>query len=176
MDYIIPFLRYELKYIFFLNSQLRYLCFFILCFFTPLSAQDSVGEFFENRFSLNPPSNEELQAVVQTVDNFLETISAHDLSKAYYFNTSKEFQAATPFHEFQLFVQQLEDIDFKQKLDKNHVTFTDTNRTKASFFVILNDKKKEERLYIEFYLANQDDIWKIMSINIYEISYTQKKQ
>lgn len=144
--------------------------FLFLFIFSTLSAQDSIEEFYENRFALQPPSEQDELEVVQAIKIFFDRIKTRDVSQAYYLSTSSQFQTATSFENFQLFIQNLIGIDFKQKLDKHNVTFTTDDKTKATYFLLLNGQKKGQKFYIEFYLEKQNDAWKIMSIKIYEIS------
>lgn len=151
---------------------MRYLFFLFLLLISTLSAQDSIEEFFENRFSQQPPTEQEELAVVQSIKNFFDRLNTHDISEAYYINTSKQFQGATSFENFQLFIQNLIGIDFKQKLDKHNVAFTSNDKNKATYFLLLNGKKKRQKFYVEFSLEKQEDDWKIMGIKIYEITYS----
>lgn len=151
---------------------MRHVFVLFLLLFSSLSAQDSIEEFWGNRFSQQPPTEQEELIVVQSVKSFFDRLNTHDISEAYYINTSKQFQGTTSFENFQLFIQNLIGIDFKQKLDKHNVTFTTNDKSKATYSILLNGKKKGQRFYVEFSLERQDDDWKIMSIKIYAISYS----
>lgn len=144
--------------------------FFFFFLFSSLMAEDSIENFFENRFSLQPPTEEDELAVVQAVKDFLDKIKAGDISGAYFLTTSPQFQLATPLENFRIFVQSFHDIDLKEKFNIHNVIFTDANKTKAAFAVMLKGKKKGQRFNLEFALENQDGDWKIMSVKVYEIT------
>ena len=135
-----------------------------------LHAQDPIENFYENRFSLSPRTEEEEMAALDVVKTFFEKINSHQASEAYFINASTQFQAATSLEDFKLFVEPLVGLDFKQKLDKHNITFTTNDKSKATFFCILNGKIKGQNLKIDFQLENQDGDWKIMGIKIYEIN------
>ncbi len=145
----------------------KFICTFLLLF-SSVMAQDSLHNFFENRFALEPPTVEEKMAVTQVVQSFLTRVQVKDLTHAYYVNTSKQFQKITSFENFRSFVQKLADVDLPGILDSDFVAFTDNAKHKASYLLIAKGKKKNQKFRIEFTLEKQDDDWKIMTVKIHE--------
>lgn len=141
---------------------------FLALFCSSLMAQDSIGEFFEDRFALHPPTEEEQNAVVQAVQIFFEKIKTNDIPGAYFITTSSKFQAATSLDKFRIFIQTHE-ADFSQKLDKHSVTFTNAEKSKANLSFTLKGKQKGQRFHFDFELENEDGFWKIVRIRGYEV-------
>ena len=151
------------------HSMLRLILFLGLFSLSNLCADDSLENFFENRFDLQPPSEQEQLAVIHTIRTFFDRLKSRDVSEAYFLNTSPQFQSATSYENFRGFIQSLVDINLNQKLDKHNVYFLNNEKNKADFILLINGNKKGQRFYIEFYLENQEGVWKIMNIKIYEI-------
>lgn len=153
-----------------------FLLFFLSFFFGGVAfanaERDSLEKFYDDRFSLYPPTEQEQLAVVEALETFLERLRGRNVTEAYFLSTSREFQGTITFEGFKLFVQNLIGIDFEETLNKNAVSFNSNDKTKATYKLTLTGKKKQKYL-IEFSLENQEGDWKIMNIKIYEVFRTR---
>ncbi len=99
--------------------------------------------------------------LVASVEGQLEAIRAHDIAKAYSYN-SKEFQEATSLKEFEAFVEAVPSLknnvsaSFPQRNFEN-----DDGYVKAT--LISQDGTKTT---VEYELKYQKDSWKIMNIHV----------
>ena len=148
---------------------------FLFSIFSSLSANETetIQDFLEKRFSLQPPTEQEELAVVNTVQKFLDRIHERNVTDAYFSSTSPEFRNVVSFDRFKQLVQKLSGYDFKQNVKKNNVSFSNNEKTKANFNVLLTNPNDNIKYYIEFSLDNQEGDWKIMNIKIYEIYHTE---
>nr|WP_166154119.1 hypothetical protein [Neochlamydia sp. AcF84]NGY94163.1 hypothetical protein [Neochlamydia sp. AcF84] len=141
-----------------------------------LAAEESVIDFFEERLSLHPPTEQEELAVVQAVHLFLERIQQRNINDAYFLSTSKEFQQASSFKYFHLFIQDLYGKVLTTQLTRKNVSFTNVAKDQATYQILLKGSSTYQKFYLEFHLANREGDWKIMHIKIYESYPTTPSQ
>ena len=134
---------------------------------------DSLEKFFENRFGLYPPTEDQAKAAFAVIDSFLKKISSQNVNDAYFLNTSKTFQQATPLNDFKIFVKNFHDVNLEQLPDYHLVNFANTNHNQATLEWSAEGQNKYQQFSIYFSLVLEDNEWKISYIKIYETIKTR---
>lgn len=102
----------------------------------------------------------------KTIDQQLEALKNNDIAKAYYTYTSKEFQKATPYKEFEAFVLATPILTQEHTNSFTKLVF---NNNIATFSGILIDANGVEHP-IEYDLIEQDGQWKVLQILAFPVA------
>lgn len=160
------------------KDEMRFLTFILFLFFSfALQAKetrmDSLEDFFGTRFALQPPTEQEEGEVFEFIQNFFKKIYLKNTAAAYHQDTSPDFKRSMSYENFRVFIQNFDDLDFNQKHEKFNISFTNNEKSQASYTTLLKGKHPGEQFYLEMTLKKDDDDWKITSIKIYDIYHSK---
>lgn len=110
------------------------------------------------------------EAVEETLENFLKNIRVFDISRSYYAFTTKQFQKAVSWEDFNIFVRKYS-VFFKNKhATLENLTFDGDLANYKGLIVAVDG----ENYSIDITFLKAEDEWKIHAISLNDL-HTRKK-
>lgn len=102
------------------------------------------------------------ESLVDVIDHQLKALHQHDIARAYYSYTSKDFQAATSFNQFRNFIEA-----YPVFLNNQSAHFTQRS-IEHNIGTLKGHLTSQDHVNtpIEYKLIREDDKWKILSIRL----------
>lgn len=114
------------------------------------------------RLSIYPPSPDDFVPIIETIGGQLSAIRAHDIDRAYFFYTSKDFRKQTPLKKFTLFVK----VNSVLQNNKS-ISLTDVRIDKGiGYYTGVISSKDGDVRTINYELIYEDEAWRILGMQL----------
>lgn len=146
-----------------LSKLMLFFFIFTVCFTNHVLIADiERTDELNRRLSIYPPSPEDYVPIIETIGGQISAIRIHDIDRAYFFYTSKDFRKQTSLKNFNLFIKANAVLKNNKSISLTEVRI---DKDIGYYTGVISSKEGDVRT-INFELIYEGEAWKVLGIQL----------